>query len=73
MRCGDRALQFEVVYYVTKADYNLYADTQQRINLRILERFRAMEVSFAAALPTSVRLTGEPPPRAQASGQQQLL
>jgi small-conductance mechanosensitive channel len=73
LRCGDRALQFEVVYYVTKADYNLYADTQQRINLRILERFRAMEVSFAAALPTSVRLTGEPPPRAQASGQQQLL
>jgi small-conductance mechanosensitive channel len=73
MKCGDRALQFEVVYYVTKADYNLYADTQQRINLRILERFRAMEVSFAAALPTSVRLSGEPPPHAQAGGQQQLL
>lgn len=32
-----------------------------------------MEVSFAAALPTSVRLTGEPPPRAADSGQQQLL
>ncbi len=46
---------------------------QQRTNLRILERFRAMEVSFAAALPTSVRLTGEPPPRAEAGGQQQLL
>jgi small-conductance mechanosensitive channel len=73
LSCGERALQFEVVYYLTRPEYNLYADTQQGINLRILERFRAMEVSFAAALPTTVRLTGEPPPREAAGGQQQLL
>ena len=73
LSCGERALQFEVVYYLTRPDYNLYVDTQQRINLRILERFRAMEVSFVAALPTTVRLMGEPPAREEAGGQQQLL
>jgi small-conductance mechanosensitive channel len=45
---GDTALQFEAVYFVTKPEFNAYADIQQRINLEMLERFRAMKVSFAA-------------------------
>jgi small-conductance mechanosensitive channel len=73
MKCGTGALQFEIVYYLTRPEYNLYADAQQRINLRILERFHTMEVKFAAELPTTVRLTGERAPREEAGGQQQLL
>lgn len=44
---GDFALMFEVVYYVTGADYNLYMDTQQAINLAIYRAFRRAEVEFA--------------------------
>src|SRR5207248_1836946 len=41
--------------------------------LRSLERFRALEVSFAAAVPTGVRLYGPPSPTPEAGGQQRLL
>jgi small-conductance mechanosensitive channel len=73
LRCTDKALQFETVYFVTRADYRAFADAQQSINLRILERFRVMEVVFIATAPMPVRL--EPPPEApaDASGQQRLL
>ncbi len=71
--CGDRALQFEVVYFLTNPDFNLYADAQQRINFRILERFRAMEVNFAAAMPKAVQLLNQPGPPEDAGGQQRLL
>jgi small-conductance mechanosensitive channel len=71
---GGSAPQFEVVYFVTRPDYKVYADAQQSINLRILERFRAMEVSFAAAMPTPVRLHVAGAAHQQdASGQQRLL
>ncbi|MGH8276373.1 MAG: mechanosensitive ion channel family protein, partial [Steroidobacteraceae bacterium] len=70
---GASALQFEVVYYLTNPDYAAYADAQQRINLRILERFAVMEVNLAAALPTSVRLANPPPQASDPGGQQRLL
>jgi small-conductance mechanosensitive channel len=73
LSCGERALQFEVVYVLVKPDFDLYADAQQRINLRILERFRAMEVNFAAKVPTGVRLYDPPSPAPDAGGQQRLL
>ncbi len=73
LSCGERALQFEIVYVLANPDFNLYADAQQRINLRILERFRAMEVNFAAAVPTGVRLYSPPSPAQDAGGQQRLL
>jgi small-conductance mechanosensitive channel len=44
---GDTALLFEVVFYVTKPDFNIYADAQQKINLAIIERLRAMKVNFS--------------------------
>jgi small-conductance mechanosensitive channel len=44
---GDWALDFEVVYYVLDADYNLYMDVQQSLNLAIYERFSAEGVEFA--------------------------
>jgi small-conductance mechanosensitive channel len=73
LRCTDAALQFETVYYVTRPDYRSYADAQQSINLRILDRFRAMEVSFSAVAPRAVRLYRPAALAAEASGQQRLL
>lgn len=42
---GDSALEFEVVYYVLSADYNLYMDIQQRINFALVRRFQEFGVS----------------------------
>jgi small-conductance mechanosensitive channel len=44
---GDFALNFEIVYYVLSADYNLYMDRQQAINLAIYEKFASEGVQFA--------------------------
>ena len=74
LRCTPMTLQFEVVFFVNRPDFAVYANAQQSINLRILERFRALGVIFAAVAPTPVRLhrlTGEPV--AEDSGQQRLL
>jgi small-conductance mechanosensitive channel len=73
LRCTDRALQFETVYFVTRADFKGYADAQQSINLRILERFRTMEVTFLATAPRPVRLHPPQTPAQETGGQQRLL
>jgi small-conductance mechanosensitive channel len=73
LRCSETALEFEAVFFVTKADYKAYADAQQSINLRILERFRTMEVSFIATAARNVRLHPPLAPVADAGGQQRLL
>src|SRR5215469_12227245 len=58
----DSGLQFETVYFVKSPDFNRYADAQQRINLRILEQLRAMEVRLFPAVPQRVQLAdGEAP------------
>jgi small-conductance mechanosensitive channel len=56
---GDTALQFELVYLKTKPDFTLYADTQQAINLALLDRLREMKVQLAA--PTRALLYVELP------------
>ncbi len=43
---GDWSLRFETVYYVLSPDYNLYADIQQAINIRIHEEFSRNEIYF---------------------------
>jgi small-conductance mechanosensitive channel len=48
---GDFSLDFETVYYVPSADYNLYMDLQQAINLAIFRRFAEEGIEFA--YPTS--------------------
>jgi len=73
LNCGENALQFEVVYFVTRPEFSAYADAQQRINLRILERFSTMELKFAAVIPTPVRVQFESPAPADSGGQQRLL
>ncbi|MFO7171343.1 MAG: mechanosensitive ion channel family protein [Bacillota bacterium] len=44
---GNDALLFEVVYWVTVPDYNVYMDVQQAINLAICRRFAAEGIGFA--------------------------
>lgn len=44
---GDFSLNFEIVYYVLSADYNVYMDTQQAINLKIYEEFEKKGIEFA--------------------------
>ncbi|HKJ92378.1 MAG TPA: mechanosensitive ion channel family protein, partial [Longimicrobiales bacterium] len=46
-RFGPSSLDFEVVYYVLKPDYNTYMDRQQAINLELMRRFEDMGVEFA--------------------------
>lgn len=44
---GDFSLIFETVYYMLKPDYALYMDTQQAINLELIERFSEKGIDFA--------------------------
>ena len=44
---GESSLDFEVVYYILSADYNVYMDKQQSINLRIFELFEKEQIEFA--------------------------
>jgi small-conductance mechanosensitive channel len=44
---GDSALTFEVVYFVLDPDYNVYMDTQERINFAIFRRFAGDGIDFA--------------------------
>lgn len=44
---GDFALKFEIVYHVLTADFNVYMDIQQSINLRIYEYFEQEAIEFA--------------------------
>ena len=44
---GDFSLDFEVVYYVIGADFTLYMDIQQAINLAIYRKFQEEGIQFA--------------------------
>ena len=44
---GDSALMYEVVYFVLEADYALYMDIQQAINLDIFHQFSAAGIGIA--------------------------
>jgi small-conductance mechanosensitive channel len=44
---ADFSLNFEIVYYVLSADFAVYMDTQQAINLAIFEKFAQEGVEFA--------------------------
>jgi small-conductance mechanosensitive channel len=44
---GASSLDFEVVYILNSGDYNIYMDTQQKINLDIMAELQAREVDFA--------------------------
>jgi len=44
---GDSSLIYEVVYYVTSPDYNLYMEIQESINLEIFRHFSDEGIEFA--------------------------
>jgi small-conductance mechanosensitive channel len=44
---GDFSLDFEIVYYITTADYNTYMDIQQHINYGIMEEFDKEKIKMA--------------------------
>jgi small-conductance mechanosensitive channel len=44
---GDFSLNFEFVYYVLSAEYSVYMDIQQAINLKIYEKFEEEGIEFA--------------------------
>jgi len=44
---GDFSLNYEVVYYVDKSDYNIYMDKQEEINLKIYSEFEKAGIDFA--------------------------
>lgn len=65
---GDSALNFETVYFVLTADYAVYADINQTVNLAIYRRFAAEKIEFAYPTRTVVvRNDGGPPKAAVAS------
>jgi small-conductance mechanosensitive channel len=57
---GDSALTYEVVYTVLIADYDLFMDLQQMINLRLMRELNTLGVGFA--FPTrTVHIAGAAP------------
>ncbi len=44
---GNFSLNYEVVYYMLNPDYNLYMDSQQKINLGIMKAFDKAKIAFA--------------------------
>ncbi|KQW46577.1 MULTISPECIES: mechanosensitive ion channel family protein [unclassified Roseateles] len=58
---GDSSLDFEVVYRVKDADYDLYMDRQQALNLALLRALQQRGIEFA--FPTrTVNIAGGLPP-----------
>jgi small-conductance mechanosensitive channel len=62
---GESTLDYEVVYYVLSADYTLYMDIQQRINLELMQACAARHVEFGYPFRT-VHLTADSAPAKQA-------
>jgi small-conductance mechanosensitive channel len=60
---GDFALIYEVVYWMLKPDYNVFMDTQQRINFALYRQLQEEGIEFA--YPTQTILMAPP---AQAAG-----
>jgi small-conductance mechanosensitive channel len=58
---GDGALEFETVYYVLTADYLLFMNTQQAINLELLRRIKADGICLATPMRTLVMRPGDAP------------
>lgn len=53
-RFGAGAIEFEAVYVMTTADYNIYMDVQQAINLSIHAWFEQEHIEFAQSVPKIV-------------------
>lgn len=63
---GESALEFEVVYFVTDPDYNLYMDIQQSINLAMVTELGKLGVEFGVPVRTVQLVGGEAEPESEA-------
>ena len=60
MSYGESALNFETVYFVLTADYLVYANVNQAVNLAVFRRFTTEKIEFA--FPTrTINVRGAPP------------
>ncbi|HEX6005942.1 MAG TPA: mechanosensitive ion channel family protein [Burkholderiales bacterium] len=59
---------YEVVYFMLTADYNVYMDTQQAINLEVYRRFDEERIEFAYPTRTVYVRGSQAPAAASASG-----
>lgn len=69
-RFGDSSLDFEVVYWMKTPEYDAYMDTQQALNLALLERFSDAGIEFAyptrtLVLDAPIPVTLHPQPASQ--------
>lgn len=44
---GDSSLNFEIIYFVSSSDYDQFMDVQQKINLKIMEKFEQEGIEMA--------------------------
>lgn len=44
---GDSSLNYEIVYFLEKGEFNFYMDVQQDINLHLIEQFQKEKIEFA--------------------------
>ena len=44
---GDFSLNFETIYFVESAEYNVFMDIQQKINLKLVDEFASRGIEFA--------------------------
>ncbi len=44
---ADSSLNFEIVYYISSADYMTYMDTRHKVNLEIFQKFADNKIEFA--------------------------
>ena len=51
---GDFALVFEIVYFMNTSDYKTYLATQEKINLKIKEKFEKEKIDFAYPTQTII-------------------
>lgn len=58
---GDSSLDYELVYYVLSADYTVYMNEQQAINLELMREFKRLGVAFAFPTRTVIVAGGDPP------------
>jgi small-conductance mechanosensitive channel len=63
---GAYSLDFEAVYWMLDPDYALYMDTQQAINLALVDAFAERGIEFAFPTQT-LHVEGVPGPRLEAS------
>jgi small-conductance mechanosensitive channel len=51
---GSYSLDFEIVYFIESADYLLYMNTQESINLKIVKAFEEEKIEFAYPTQTVI-------------------